>query len=125
MNSYIWVAFIPLLRWEGRFFLEPRKSVENDVFCTSLFAPPKQFEQPDGFSETDAMQEQSSKRPIPLDRDLDIMTEHEAADYLRIKTRQLYNWRMAGLIPFMRIGRAIRFCKSTIDNALARMTRGQ
>lgn len=53
------------------------------------------------------------------------MTEHEAADYLRIKTRQLYNWRMAGLIPFMRIGRAIRFCKSTIDNALARMTRGQ
>jgi excisionase family DNA binding protein len=52
------------------------------------------------------------------------MTEQEAADYLRIKTRQLYNWRMAGLIPYMRIGRALRFRKSAIDSALSRMTRG-
>ena len=71
------------------------------------------------------MHEQSSKNPNRLEWDHDIMTEREAADYLRIKTRQLYNWRMAGLIPFMRIGRAIRFRKSSIDNALARMTRGQ
>jgi len=28
------------------------------------------------------------------------MTEQEAADYLRIKTRQLYNWRMKGLVRY-------------------------
>ena len=52
-----------------------------------------------------------------------IMTEQEAADYLRIKTRQLYNWRMAGLVPYIRIGRALRFRKSSIDAALAQHTR--
>lgn len=52
------------------------------------------------------------------------MTEEEAADYLRIKTRQLYNWRIKGLIPFIRIGRALRFRKSAIDSSLSRMTRG-
>lgn len=53
-----------------------------------------------------------------------LMTEEEAADYLRIKSRQLYNWRIKGHIPFIRIGRALRFRKSAIDNALARQTRG-
>jgi len=52
------------------------------------------------------------------------MTEQEAADYLRIKTRQLYNWRLKGHVPFIRIGRALRFRKSAIDSALARLTRG-
>lgn len=53
-----------------------------------------------------------------------LMTEEEAADYLRIKSRQLYNWRIKGHIPFIRIGRSLRFRKSAIDNALARQTRG-
>lgn len=52
-----------------------------------------------------------------------LMTEQEAADYLRIKTRQLYNWRMKGLIPYIRIGKALRFRRSAIDLALARLTR--
>lgn len=53
-----------------------------------------------------------------------LMTEEEAADYLRIKPRQLYNWRLKGHIPFIRIGRALRVRKSAIDKALARLTRG-
>lgn len=53
-----------------------------------------------------------------------LMTEQEAADYLRIKPRQLYNWRNKGLIPFIRIGRALRFRKAAIDMALTRLTRG-
>jgi excisionase family DNA binding protein len=53
-----------------------------------------------------------------------IMTEQEAADYLRIKPRQLYNWRIKGLVPYIRIGRALRFRKSAIDSSPARMTRG-
>ena len=53
-----------------------------------------------------------------------LMTEQEAADYLRIKPRQLYNWRFTGHISFIRVGRALRFRKSAIDSALARQTRG-
>jgi len=53
-----------------------------------------------------------------------LMNEQEAAEYLRIKPRQLYNWRIKGHIPFIRIGRALRFRKSAIDTSLARLTRG-
>ena len=28
--------------------------------------------------------------------------------YLRICRRQLYNWRMAGLIPYLKLGKAVR-----------------
>ncbi|MFZ4484123.1 MAG: helix-turn-helix domain-containing protein [Chthoniobacterales bacterium] len=52
------------------------------------------------------------------------MTEKEMAAYLRIKMRQLYNWRVDGLIPYIRIGRALRYRKSAVDHALARMTFG-
>ena len=53
-----------------------------------------------------------------------LMTEKEMAAYLRIKMRQLYNWRVDGLIPYIRIGRALRYRKSAVDSALARMTFG-
>ena len=53
-----------------------------------------------------------------------LLTEKEAAEYLRIKVRQLYNWRGSGLIPFIRIGKALRYRKSAIDQALARFTMG-
>ena len=53
-----------------------------------------------------------------------LLTEKEAAEYLRIKVRQLYNWRVSGLIPFIRIGKALRYRKSAIDQALARFTMG-
>jgi len=51
-----------------------------------------------------------------------LMTEKETAAYLRIKPRQLFNWRMDGLVPYMRIGRAIRYRRSTIDAALERLS---
>jgi excisionase family DNA binding protein len=52
------------------------------------------------------------------------MTEKETANYLRIKLRQLYNWRVNGLIPYIRIGRALRYRKSAVDHALDQMTLG-
>jgi len=52
------------------------------------------------------------------------MTEKETASYLRIKLRQLYNWRVNGLIPYIRIGRALRYRKSAVDHALNQMTFG-
>jgi excisionase family DNA binding protein len=53
-----------------------------------------------------------------------LMTDKEAAEYLRIRPRQLYTWRVTGMIPFVRMGRALRYRKSAIDAALARHTRG-
>ncbi len=52
------------------------------------------------------------------------MTEKEAAEYLRIKVRQLYNWRVSGLIPYIRIGKALRYRKAAIDQSLERRTMG-
>jgi excisionase family DNA binding protein len=49
-----------------------------------------------------------------------LMTDKEAAEYLRIKTRQLYTWRVNGLVPFIRIGKTLRYRKSAVDAALAR-----
>ena len=31
------------------------------------------------------------------------MTDREAADFLRIKPRQLFDWRMNGLIPYITV----------------------
>lgn len=59
---------------------------------------------------------------IPADDRL--LTEKEAAEYLRIKVRQLYNWRVSGLIPYIRIGKALRYRKAAIDQALDRFTLG-
>ena len=51
-----------------------------------------------------------------------LLTETEACEYLRVRPRQLFNWRSAGLVPFIRIGRAVRFRVSDLDAALDRMT---
>ena len=40
---------------------------------------------------------------------------------LCISKRNLYCWRMAGLVPYYKIGRAVRFRKAELDAALARM----
>ncbi len=51
-----------------------------------------------------------------------LLTETEACEYLRVRPRQLFNWRMLGLLPFIRIGRAIRFRGTDLDAAIDRMT---
>jgi excisionase family DNA binding protein len=51
-----------------------------------------------------------------------LLIEKEAAEYLRIKVRQLYNWRVSGLIPYIRIGKALRYRKAAIDQRLVRFT---
>ena len=50
-----------------------------------------------------------------------LLTESEACAYLRIRPRQLYAWRKQGLIPYIKIGRALRFRKAEVDAALERM----
>ena len=56
------------------------------------------------------------------DRDDRLMTEVEACEYLRIRQRQLFTWRQQGFVPFIRIGRAIRYRKCALDAALDAMT---
>ena len=63
------------------------------------------------------MNQQSSATPA----DDHLLTEPEVCDYLRIRPRQLYTWRKQGLIPYIKIGKALRFRKAAVDAALERM----
>ena len=47
-----------------------------------------------------------------------LLTEAEVCNYLRIRPRQLYTWRLEGFVPYIKIGKAVRFRKSDIDTAL-------
>jgi excisionase family DNA binding protein len=53
-----------------------------------------------------------------------LLTENETCAYLHVSKRNLYCWRMAGLVPYFKIGRAVRFRKSDLDAALERMRMG-
>lgn len=56
--------------------------------------------------------------------ELDLMTEQELASHLKVCRRQLYNWRMAGLIPYFKMGKAVRFRVSDVVVAIKRMQIG-
>ena len=60
----------------------------------------------------------------PTDEANPLLTEKQVAAYLSITPRHLYSWRMAGFIPYYKIGRAIRFRKAEVDQALERMRVG-
>ena len=62
--------------------------------------------------------------PRTEDLDKQLLTEKEACAYLRVSKRNLYCWRMAGLIPYFKIGRAVRFKKTELDAALKTMRIG-
>jgi excisionase family DNA binding protein len=53
-----------------------------------------------------------------------LLTEKDACAYLKVSKRNLYCWRMAGLVPYFKIGRAVRFRRSEVDAALERMRMG-
>lgn len=54
-----------------------------------------------------------------------LFTEKELSEYLRICRRQLYNWRMAGLIPYLKLGKAVRFRLSDVERVLETLTIGK
>jgi excisionase family DNA binding protein len=56
--------------------------------------------------------------------EIDLMTEQELARHLKICRRQLYNWRVAGLIPYFKMGKAVRFRVADVNEALERMRIG-
>ena len=64
------------------------------------------------------------KHPTSPRNELDLMTEQELARHLKICRRQLYNWRMAGLIPYFKMGKAVRFRVADVAAAIERMRVG-
>jgi len=56
--------------------------------------------------------------------DLDLITEQELARHLKICHRQLYSWRMSGMIPYFKLGKAVRFRVVDVAQALERMRMG-
>ena len=61
------------------------------------------------------------EQPSSLRNELELITEAELASHLRVCRRQLYSWRMAGLIPHFKIGRAVRFRVAEVLRALEGM----
>ena len=53
--------------------------------------------------------------------ELDLMTEQDLARHLKVCRRQLYNWRIAGLIPYFKLGKAVRFRVADVAHAIERM----
>lgn len=54
----------------------------------------------------------------------DLITEQELARHLKIRRRQLYNWRAGGLIPCFKMGKAVRFRVADVAAAIERMRVG-
>ncbi len=62
--------------------------------------------------------------PAQPRHELDLLTEAQLSSLLKISRRQLYKWRMQGLIPSFRLGRAVRFRHSEVAAALERHRAG-
>jgi hypothetical protein len=52
------------------------------------------------------------------------MTEQDLARLLKVCRRQLYNWRIAGLIADFKLGKAVRFRAADVASAIERMRIG-
>ena len=63
-------------------------------------------------------------QPTSPRTELDLMTEQDLAAHLKICRRQLYNWRVAGLIPYFKLGKAVRFRAADVTSAIERMRIG-
>jgi hypothetical protein len=68
--------------------------------------------------------EPAAKRSIPYTEGISLLTEQQLAAHLKICRRQLYNWRVAGLIPYLKLGKAVRFRLSDIERVLETLTIG-
>ena len=52
------------------------------------------------------------------------LSREDTLTALVVSKRNLYCWRMAGLVPYYKIGRAVRFRKAELDAALERIRMG-
>ena len=47
-----------------------------------------------------------------------LLTEKEVCALLNVSKRNLYCWRMAGYVPYIKIGKAIRYRLSDVDEMI-------
>ena len=67
--------------------------------------------------------EEKPMTPLRADNEsIRLITEQKLAEHLMICRRQLYNWRMAGLIPYLKLGKAVRFRQADVQAALEKFT---
>ncbi len=61
---------------------------------------------------------------VMIEQDTTLLTNKEAAELLKISVKTLNNWRSArnGKIPFVKIGRGIRYKKSDLISYIDRQT---
>ena len=51
-----------------------------------------------------------------------LLNERQLCEWLNVSKRNLFCWREAGLIPYIKIGRAVRFRASDVERALSTLT---
>ena len=51
-----------------------------------------------------------------------LLTERQLCEWLNVSKRNLFCWRMVGLIPYIKIGRAVRFRASDVERTLSTLT---
>jgi excisionase family DNA binding protein len=51
-----------------------------------------------------------------------LLTEQQVAELLMVCRRQLYNWRKSGFIPYIKLGKAVRFRLVDVEAAIAKFT---
>ena len=62
--------------------------------------------------------------PPPLPPPPQLLTERQLCEWLNVSKRNLFCWRMAGLIPYIKIGRAVRFRVADVERVLSTLTIG-
>ena len=53
-----------------------------------------------------------------------LLTERQLCEWLNVSKRHLFCWRMAGLIPYIKIGRAVRFRVADVERVISTLTIG-
>ena len=53
-----------------------------------------------------------------------LLNDRQLCEWLNVSKRNLYCWRMAGLIPYIKIGRAVRFRIADVERVLSTLTIG-
>ena len=65
----------------------------------------------------------NSSTSLPKTTNYQLMTENEVSTYLHVCRRSLFNWRKAGLIPYIKLGKSVRFRVNEVEAALNLMSR--
>jgi excisionase family DNA binding protein len=53
-----------------------------------------------------------------------LLTDKDVAQIFGITSRAVWGWRQKGLLPYLRVGRTIRFRRQSIDRLLAELEMG-